>query len=214
MSARGNWCLHDYLEIRDDLLQYFQSHIDFISFQEEELESNGFTKCVDQPKKPHHIYYEGYFHGMETSEHISSLNPRTGSDMMKPAAPLSLRAFIASFKDLNEKWINMAIKDSFIENMGLRTHLFSDFAVQIHFGDHIDSDHVVWHYDSFNSALHLALSLHGRRALYYKPNDGMTDLTNGHGECTNNDADSNYRVHWQNAGSCYLSSPYSFVHVG
>ena len=150
---------------------------------------------------------------MRTPDAVKSLNPRMGNDMMKPAAPTPLRAFISAFKEINAFWIEPAIKDTFIEKMDLKPQLFSDFAVQIHFGDHIDSEHVVWHYDSVNSMLHLALSLHGRRALYYKPNSGMTELTNGLGECKDTARGADYRVEWQDAGSAYLSSPYSFIHV-
>ena len=170
MSKRGKWCMQN-LSIDADLLQHLQSNVDFLQMEEKELESSGFTKCVDQPALPNHIYYEGYFHGLEvTSGAVHSINPRRGEDMMKPAAPLPLRAFLAVFRERNAFWLRPALKGTFIDSLSLTPNVLSDLAVQFHFGDHMGSEHVVWHYDAVNSMLHLALSLHGSRSLYYERN--------------------------------------------
>ena len=214
MSVRGAWCIQE-SSISDELLSHLQSNINFVSLEEKELESNGFTRCIDMPSIPNHIYYEGYFHGLSsTSGAVNSMNPRLGLNMMKPAAPISLRAFINSFKELNKIWINNAVKDTFIEKLGLSLNLFCDFAVQIHFGDHIDDKSIGWHMDSVNSMLHLAISLHGRRALYYKTNKDMVKLNNNEEKANDNDDDKKERIKikWQNAGQVYLSSPYAFMH--
>eukprot|EP01084_Bolivina_argentea_P065456 119310_1 len=218
MSVRGHWCTHD-LSISDELLKHLQTNVDFINLEEKELESNGFTRCVDAPQVPNHIYYEGYFHGLSTtSGAANSINPRLGDSMMKPAAPLTLRAFICVFKEHNENWLNDAIKDTFIEKLKLQKQLFCDFAVQIHFGDHIDSKNIGWHMDSVNSMLHLALSLHGKRGVYYKVNKDMKSIINSNDndlDTKENDLeykDGEIKIKWQNEGNAYLSSPYAYLH--
>ena len=69
---------------------------------------NGFKRNVDHPTLPDHIYYEGYFHALPTSKPALSLNPRSGMDFEKPAAPLRLRAFVEAVRRLNDSWIREA----------------------------------------------------------------------------------------------------------
>ena len=71
--------------------------------------ANGFfAKCIDYGRLPHHVYYEGYFHGMPHAKPVESLNPRTMVTFPKPAAPLQLRAFLAAIRECNRAWIDAA----------------------------------------------------------------------------------------------------------
>ena len=71
--------------------------------------ANGFfAKCIDYGRLPHHVYYEGYFHGMPHAKPVESLNPRTMVPFPKPAAPLQLRAFLAAIRECNRAWIDAA----------------------------------------------------------------------------------------------------------
>eukprot|EP01084_Bolivina_argentea_P182936 315743_1 len=210
---RGAWCIHDYLQISDQLLHHLQNTSYFMSMPQDKLTDNGFIRAIDYKEVPNHIYYEGYFHALHTSDAIPSLNPRFGKSMMKPAAPLSLRAFIILFKQLNKIWIKNAIQDTFIQKLNLSQNLFSDIAVQMHFGDEIDfsAGYTGFHKDFINSILHFSVSLRGKRSVYYVPNEDMKMVDNGN----NRDKytiNSETKFLHQNEGNCYLGSLYAFYH--
>jgi len=84
-----------------------------------------------------------------------------------------------AFKKLNDHWIKDIINkiptDHLIHDIHKNNELFSDMSIQIHYGDAVKEKNVGWHYDSPNSALHLALSIKNKRALYV----GGSDSPNG-----------------------------------
>ena len=47
-------------------------------------------------------------------------------------------------------------------------NIFGDIAIQVRYGTEIIYEHVNWHVDTFNSMLHMGLSLQGTRKLYTK----------------------------------------------
>ena len=80
------------LTLDDDLLRYLRDEPMF-SCDADRLVGHGFSSCCDHPGIPGHNYWEGYFHGQPQGWSMPSLNPRTGENIDKPAAPLRLRAF-------------------------------------------------------------------------------------------------------------------------
>eukprot|EP00439_Symbiodinium_sp_Y106_P057779 s4539_g8.t1 len=132
----------------------------------------GFVQCVDHPNLPGHHYLEGYFHTLPGAEPFPSVNPRCGGDMLKPAASLRLRAFAEGVRRANAGFLARMAADC-PENSVLRRLLeegraFADLAVQIHWGESVGQDDIAWHVDAPNSALHMAVSVHGRRSLKMK----------------------------------------------
>ena len=144
----------------------------------------GFVRCVDHPSLPGHQYLEGYFHTLPSAKPVRSVNPRLGLDMQKPAASLRLRAFAEGVRRANAEFLEGMATDcqnSVLARL-LQGRAFADLAVQIHWGDAVGSQDVAWHIDAPNSALHMAVSLHGRRTLQMKlrrPFDLETEI---HGE--------------------------------
>ena len=71
---------------------------------------------------------------------------------------------------------------------------------KVHHGDAIEAENLGWHTDSFNSVCHLAIALHGRRAL--------------HSRLANHPTEGQFEEHveWFEPGDVYLSSPSSFSH--
>jgi len=192
------------LRLEDDLLAYLQA-VPTFCFNESELNSAGFQRCVDHPAVPGHHYYEGYFHGLPKPSPEPSINPRGGFEMLKPAAPLPLRAFIVEFKRLNESWIDKCLQGTddcskFFRGLKKKNYHFSDCAVQIHSGDVIKEPHIGWHSDAPNSTLHLALSIRGNRSLHSRMANNISD------------EGMELKVFPQTPGDVYVSSPFAFPH--
>ena len=147
-----------------------------------------FTKCIDYPRLPGHIYYEGYFHGMPQGTPMHSFNPRTMVPFDKPAAPPVLRAFLAALRAANPSWAAALERKlralstvdassskkqpapnamaNMLANIVARGRMFSDLAVQVHCGDAVPDAMIGWHNDGPNSLLHLSITLAGRRTLW------------------------------------------------
>ena len=183
--------------------------------QTAQFEAAGFRKCVDYGRYPGHIYYEGYFHAMPTSgPHIGSLNPRTGTAMDKPAAPIRLRAFLHAFRRKNTGWIADALgaadspAGALLRKVWLEERAFSDLAVQVHYGHGIPAEAVGFHTDAHNSLLHMALSLHGGRRLHSMLGLGGEADGDGRGR----GRAQSLVVEKQAAGDVYVSSPFAFEH--
>ena len=70
----------------------------------------GFTRCVDYPDVPGHVYYEEYFHGMRDPSRVWSVNPRTGANFHKPAAGVRLRAFLELVRRKHSAQIEAALE--------------------------------------------------------------------------------------------------------
>merc|ERR1712018_222818 len=68
---------------------------------DQDLLEYGFYKTDDHPFLKDQFYFEGYFHGLGENNPISSLNPRNGQPIEKPAAPPRLRAFIQATQKKN-----------------------------------------------------------------------------------------------------------------
>ncbi|CAE7042276.1 DDX47 [Symbiodinium sp. CCMP2456] len=132
----------------------------------------GFAPCVDHPNLPGHHYLEGYFHTLPGAEPFPSVNPRCGRDMLKPAASLRLRAFAEGVRRANSEFLaRMAAdcpEDSVLRRLLEQGRAFADLAVQIHWGEPVGQDDIAWHVDAPNSALHMAVSVHGHRSLKMK----------------------------------------------
>lgn len=158
------------------LLQYLQAGCPFLLAEEgawEDPEQFGFKQCVDYPQLSHHVYYEGYFHAARSNDPIASINPRTGVEFPKPAATPRLRAFFLAFKEKNRlRFENLIaeICEAIPEAKSLLTFesLVADLAIQMHYGDAVTGPDLGWHFDSINSTFHLAVTLHGQRALHLK----------------------------------------------
>lgn len=195
---------------------------------------NGFDH-IKYSKQPNHKYYEGYFHALSTtSGPFVSINPRSGLDFDKPAAPVRLRAFVEAFRRVNDAWIHAALSGGNADDaddadnddpvrQGLwslykQGHHFADLAIQYHFGEEIGAEQVHWHKDSVNSALHLAVSLQGRRALHTR-HSTTPDEANANADSADADHDPAASMHktqthtfWQEPGDVYVSTPYVFGH--
>ena len=176
------------------------------------LPAAGFVRCVDFPDIADHIYYEGYFHGLEaTAMPVGSMNPRTGLGMAKPAAGPRLRAFLTAFRAVNQTWLAEAARSSpTLQRLYDAGCFFSDLAVQVHFGDAVPPQRVGWHCDGPNSVLHLALSLHGDRSLHTKTHPRADVDDRNHEPHATTEAVRS--VYAQPRGAAYLSSPYAFLH--
>ena len=176
---------------------------EWLQKSDQELMECGFNKAVDHPFLNDHFYFEGYFHGLEENTSISSLNPRYGLPMEKPAAPPRLRAFIRAAQQKN-KHILGKVSECFQENSTMKQlveqgNIFCDVAIQIRYGTEVKYEHVNWHFDTFNSMLHMALSLKGTRQLYAKK--------------VEEDGSSKVYCNTQTPGDVYLSSPAAFMHA-
>lgn len=203
-------------EMNADLLQFFQE-LPFFNYLESELESNGFEKCVDYPElSESHTYYEGYFHTFPPSGLMSSssIHPRNGRMFDKPAAPIELRSFYSVLRSKNHAFFDhLVVNLSGSKNETSRclvnwiTHgkVFSDIAVQIHFGQDITNgiQNEGYHNDSVNSILHLALSVRGTRSLNSKRWHRNRNLKKS----------PQVFIDKQTAGCFYLSSPTFFPHT-
>lgn len=193
--------------ISPELLEYLTSDLSFLD------ETSGwYTRCVDYPKVLGHFYFEGYFHGRREASSIWSINPRLGSNFSKPAAGLRLRAFLELIRIENTSRLETVLERLLAK--GEKNHnaetilqlirdgrLFADCAVQVHYGDAIEPPmRLGWHVDAPNSLIHMAIALHGRRALHSK-------LYNVGGNIPL------HLVEWQSPGDVYITSPSCFEHA-
>lgn len=178
----------------------------------ERLSEFGFQRCVDIPAVPEHVYYEGYWHAAGTERGpVTSLNPRTGVNFPKRASPKPVAAFLEAFRRANATWCNV-LRDAltaatagqtartFGELVGKSWH-FADLAVQVHYGDGISPVDIAWHRDAPNSFLHMAVSLHGTRALHSLQH-----------KSSQINASTTQAVDWQKQGDVYVSSPWAVTH--
>eukprot|EP01060_Flectonema_neradi_P012470 TRINITY_DN19283_c0_g1_i1.p1 TRINITY_DN19283_c0_g1~~TRINITY_DN19283_c0_g1_i1.p1 ORF type:complete len:324 (+),score=40.35 TRINITY_DN19283_c0_g1_i1:73-972(+) len=165
--------------ISRDVLLFLQSAPEVTLAEKELIEGKkGFESCVDHPRVPNHVYFEGYFHSKKgVSETFRCVHPRRGFDFQKPAISPKLKAFIQAFRDVNSVWIkdlelsmlkfgeSSRGQNEFTAEL-VRDRIVSDLAVQVHYGDEIDKQNVGWHVDAPNSLLHLAISIKGERYLH------------------------------------------------
>jgi hypothetical protein len=123
---------------------------------------------------PNHVYYEGYFHALRDPRPSWSVNPRLGSDFLKPAAGVRLRAFLELMRRATKPALETALRVVGAANRSAMTCLrlvqegrhFADCAVQLHHGDAVEPpQRLGWHADAPNSLVHMAISLHGAAAL-------------------------------------------------
>lgn len=194
------------LQLDRDVLEYFQS-IDIFSCKESELEKNGFYKCVDHRMLEKHVYYEGYFHGLTSSESLESRNPRNFQKMEKPAIPLPFRAFLECFREINnfKELLDLLPTDSGYRKMIEDGFIFADLACQIHYGTPVTGEQINWHIDAPNSILHLATAIYGKRGLHFEHifPDEVDEMERPKRK---------NEFFWNSPGDCYLSSPHTFRH--
>lgn len=105
-----------------------------------------------------------------TPSRWTSLWPRPTSAAASP--PRRLAAFAEALRRKNRRLLE-DLAEQCPAGSPLRAVLstcraFGDLAVQIHWGDAVEDQDVAWHVDANNSALHMAVSLRGRRTLQMK----------------------------------------------
>ena len=162
------------LQLSEDLQSFL---LEDLSCEEDlpHLHSLGLESHVDHPNLPKHLYLEGYFHTLPTDAAVISANPRSGLEMRKPPASRRLRGFAEALRRCNRRTLQ-SLSRACPEGSRLRGALqdgraFGDLALQIHWGDAVGPEDVQWHVDAPNSALHMAVSLHGQRTLQMKLRD-------------------------------------------
>jgi hypothetical protein len=169
--------------------------------------SHGFVRASDNPRNFGHTYFEGYAHAhYPTCAPCNSMNPRTGSDYEKPAAPPALLAFFEATRRVNaELLVGIAVRLDGVGGNGaaLLAHLvrggraWADLALQTHYGT---DEPGIWHCDSANSLLHLAISVRGTRALLSVDDDSHKTRSSAR-RCV------------LPPGAAYLTSPALFPHA-
>ena len=189
-------------KIDPDVLEFILED-EWLQKSDQQLLECGFNKTVDHPYLKNNFYFEGYFHGLEENTPITSLNPKYGQPMEKPAAPPRLRAFIRATQQKNQHLFRK-VSECFEENSTMKQlveqgNMFSDVSIQVRYGTGVKYEHVNWHVDGFNSMLHMALSLKGKRKLYSKK--------------VEEDSSSKIYCNKQTPGDVYLSSPAAFMHA-
>jgi hypothetical protein len=203
--------LHAHLD--SNVLELLQV-MPILSLSEEEMGSgidslsHGFVRASDNPRNHGHIYFEGYAHAhfpTGASTPCNSMNPRTGRDYDKPAAPAPLLAFFEATRWANAELLADAAKRldrvsgqaaALLANLVRGGRAWADLALQTHYGT---DEPGIWHCDSANSLLHLAVSVRGTRALLSIDDDSHTR--------------SAPRRSVLPPGSAYLTSPALFPHA-
>jgi hypothetical protein len=178
--------LHAHLD--SNVLELLQV-MPILSLSEEEMGSgidslsHGFVRASDNPRNHGHIYFEGYAHAhfpTGASTPCNSMNPRTGRDYDKPAAPGPLLAFFEATRRANAELLADAAKRldrvagqaaALLANLVRGGRAWADLAIQTHYGT---DEPGIWHCDSANSLLHLAVSVRGTRALLSIDDDSHT----------------------------------------
>jgi hypothetical protein len=205
--------LHGHFD--SDVLELLQV-MPILSLSEEEMGSgidslsHGFVRASDNPRNHGHIYFEGYAHAhfptlAGASTPCNSMNPRTGRDYEKPAAPAPLLAFFEATRRVNAELLADIAKRldgvagwaaALLANLVRRGRTWADLAIQTHYGT---DEPGIWHCDSANSLLHLAVSVRGTRALLSIDDDSHTRAAP--------------RRTVLPPGSAYLTSPALFPHA-
>lgn len=107
-AAFGSVPVHfQQLHLDGDVLSYLQAD-EMFNAPVEALENFGFSKEIDYPTIPDHIYYEGYMHSKEKCQIISSMHPRNGRTIEKLPASLQLASFCEAFRRCNAVWCTEA----------------------------------------------------------------------------------------------------------
>jgi hypothetical protein len=168
----------------------------------------GFTRACDNPRNVDHVYFEGYAHAdfSASCEPCVSMNPRTGRDYGKPAAPAALLAFFeatrranaALLADLAARLDGVAAGSAaaLLADLVRRGRAWADLALQTHYGA---DEPGIWHSDGANSLLHLAVSVRGTRALLSVDDGRHTRAAPRRAELA--------------PGSAYLTAPALFPHA-
>merc|ERR1712007_202950 len=89
--------------------------------------------------------------------------------------------------------------DSILRTVLKSGRAFADLSLQIHFGDGVGPEHLAWHTDAANSAVHMALSLRGSRNLWMKISPSSQ-------------SPAKERIEPQHPGDVYVGNPVSYVH--
>ena len=150
---------------------------------------------------PGHNVKQIFLHGLSSPR--STLSASMGGIVRKHSAPASLRALLESLRRQLSPRLLSALHTSDADGEFARLlrvlikdgRLFADVNVQFHSGAHVTLPDVYWHVDKPNSALHLGISLFGRRWLHSRCGRGC-----------------NVSRTVQAAGAVYLSSPAAFEH--
>eukprot|EP00658_Telonema_sp_P-2_P030425 TRINITY_DN22976_c0_g1_i3.p1 TRINITY_DN22976_c0_g1~~TRINITY_DN22976_c0_g1_i3.p1 ORF type:complete len:282 (+),score=66.86 TRINITY_DN22976_c0_g1_i3:151-996(+) len=160
--------------LSSQVLEYLQS-ADLFRLDETHLTAHGFDKNIDHPWIPNHVYYEGYRHASRCASAVSTMHPRAGVDHPKAAAPKELRVFLEAvrvvnaglFGEMRERLEEQGCPASqlFAQCIAEGRHL-ADCAIQVHWGDAVPAESVGWHTDAPNSAVHMAISVFGKRVLH------------------------------------------------
>lgn len=157
------------LRLSTDLLEFL---FEDLASDVEALLASGFQSCVDHPQLPGHHYLEGYFHTLPGDLPVESPNVRSGVPSATPPAPRRLRAFAEALRRRNRRLLEDLAEQCPGSPLGAVLasphRAFGDLAVQIHWGHAVEAEDVAWHVDANNSALHMAVSLRGRRTLQMK----------------------------------------------
>ena len=135
--------------------------------------------------------------------------------MAKPPAPPLLRAFYLAFKQANAdrfRALGAELTAAGFPDVGALFDpdgdvLCCDLAAQVHCGDAVDEASLGWHYDSFNSSFHVAVTIHGRRRLHSRVQDRQPT---GDGFV---DRQCKAQVQQLAAGDVYISNPANFQHA-
>jgi len=172
----------------------------WLSKTDEELLNAGFYDTSNP--RPHLHYMEGYFHGEKQSGSIRSLKPRNGESMEKPSAPVKIRAFIQAIKEKNRAIFNK-LTECIPEKLAMRRLLegdkaLTDLVIQLNYGGPVLEDNIRYHVDTFNSMIHMGVSLAGERAFYTKH--------------VKEDGDIIDYSSIQSPGVVYMSSPTAYKH--
>jgi len=198
-----------------DVLDYL-NEAPLFSMDAQQLEAEGFTKSVDHPSIPGHVYYEGYRHASRTNTPVLSMNPREGCEMPKLAAPKELCAFLEATREVNAALFTELARQLTEHANGERPNHASallaqcihegrhlaDCSIQVHCGDAVPAEAVAWHTDAPNSCLHMAVSIRGRRGLH-------TRLAVESSLSSPEESE----VEWQEAGDVYTGCPATFQHA-
>lgn len=190
------------LHLSPDLLDFL---FEGLASSEADLHCLGFESCVDHPNLPGHRYLEAYFHTLPSGHGpVIAAHPRSGDSVAKAPAPVRLAAFAQQLRCQNAKVLG-ELAAACPPGSRLRAALaegraFGDLAVQIHWGDAVvDAEDVAWHVDAANSALHMAVSLHGRRTLQMRLRDPF-------------ELGSKVMEVPQRAGDVYIGNPAAYEH--
>jgi len=134
-----------------DVLQLLQS-IPVLSLSEADMGSgsdalsHGFVRTSDNPANYGHIYFEGYAHAHYPTgacAPCASMNPRTGGDYAKPAAPAALLAFFEAIRRANAELLaDLAARldrvdgeaAALLARMVREGRAWADLALQTHYG--------------------------------------------------------------------------------